>query len=269
MRILDLIEYNFDNITKANTKGIFIFCGIDEYDDEIFYTMEPNLISKMFYYNCGSKFITDIMIPYFEEYSGTIIFVNGEICIIYKYTDGHFEICNSFKSMICEKHKKGGQSSVRFGRIADNIREKFIITIIEHINKLGKKSNWIFGSKDIIDDVYERKNTISVELLNGGFIEFDKTTINDTQKWIQYIKNINTDDDIIEQIATSIDKGENNLNFELDMIDNIDVYEFIILCPNFPDIDKIEETNKIIKLKMSSKFYGKLKDFVCIGKLYY
>lgn len=223
----------------------------------------------MFYYNCGSKFVTDVMIPYFEEYSGTIIFVNGEMCIVYKYTNGRFEIWNSFQSMICSKHNKGGQSSVRFGRIADNIREKFIITIIENINKLSPKSNYIFGSKDIIDDVFERKPTITVELINGGYVEFDKTTINDTQKWIQYIKNKDNNDDILEKIVTLLDKGEDNLNFELDMIENIDEYEYVVLCPTFPNIDNIEATQKIIKLQQNSKFYGKLRNLVCIGKKYY
>jgi hypothetical protein len=67
------------------------------------------------------------------------------------------------KSGICLKVKyavniiKEDKSSARFGRIADNIRDKYIITIIENINKLSQKSNWIFGSKNIIDDIYEKK----------------------------------------------------------------------------------------------------------------
>ena len=258
-----------DNINNTNKKGLFIFVGIDEYEEEIFLMLEPNLISKIFYYNCGSKFTTDFMYQYFDDYNGTIIFVNGELCIIYKYVNGNFEIWNIFESRICSKHNKGGSSSARFGRIADNIRDKYIITIIENINKLSQKSNWIFGSKDIIDDIYEKKNNITVELNNGGFLEFDKKTITDTNKWIQYMKNDVLYDDLIEKTVSLIEKGSNLLNFELNMTDMIENYEYIILCPNHPEYDNFENTEKIIKLQKASKFYGKIKDFICVGKFYY
>lgn len=139
LRILNIIETNADAIIKENEKGLFIFCGINDCGQEIFYTIKPNLINKTFYYNCGSKFVVDFIFQYFDDYDGNIIFTNGEMCIIYKYANDNFQIWNSFKSMIYEKHKKGGQSSVRFGRIADNIREKYIITIIENINNTRHK----------------------------------------------------------------------------------------------------------------------------------
>lgn len=271
LRILGILESNQDIINNANKKGLFIFVGINNCENEIFLMLEPNLISKIFYYNCGNKFITDFMYDYFDDYEGTIIFANGELCIIYKYVNGKFEMWNIFESRICSKHNKGGSSSARFGRIADNIREKYTITIIENINKLSKKSNYIFGSKDIIDDIFERKNIITVELNNGGFVDFDKKTINDTNRWIQYMKNDILYDDIIEKTILLIDKGSNLLNFELNMTDkdNIENYEYIILCPNHPNYDNFENTEKIIKLQKASKFYGKIKNFVCIGKFYY
>lgn len=250
---------------------MFVFVGIDNYGSEIFTTIESVLSSQTFYYNCGKKFITDFIYEYLEDYDGKIIFVNGEYCVIYKFMNGHFEIFNIFESRICGKHNKGGQSSARFGRIADNIREKYIITIIENLNKLNKKSNWIFGSRDIIDDIFERKNNITIDLIDGGFLDFDKKTICDTKKWLKYIKD-NSDtssNDTIENIISLLDKGSNLLNFELDMIQNIDLYEYVILCPKHPDYDKYENTEKIIKLEQKNKFYSKIKDFICIGKYYY
>ncbi len=270
MRILGILESNIDFINQKNTNGLFIFVGIDIYGTKIFTTIESILSSQTFYYNCGKKFITDFIYEYLEDYDGKIIFVNGELCIIYKFMNGHFEILNMFESRICGKHNKGGSSSARFGRIADNIRDKYIITIIENINKLNNKSNWIFGSKDIIDDIFERKNNITIDLNDGGFLEFDKKTICDTKKWLKYIKdNIDLHDITIENIISLLDKGSNLLNFELDMIENIDLYEYIILCPKHPDYDKYENTDKIIKLELKSKFFYKMKDFVCIGKYYY
>lgn len=53
------------------------------------------------------------------------------------------------------------------------------------------------------------------------------------------------------------------------MIENQDNYEYIILCPNYQNYDIIEQTDKIIKIQKNNKYYGKLKDFVCVGKYYY
>jgi hypothetical protein len=58
-------------------------------------------------------------------------------------------------------------------------------------------------------------------------------------------------------------KGSNLLNFELNMTDMIKNYEYIILCPNHPEYDNFENTEKIIKLQKASKFYGQIKEFIC------
>ncbi len=245
-----MIESNIEKINLANTKGLFIFSGISEYDEEIFEVLEQQLVSKMFCYNCGAKFVTDIFDSYYDEYNGTIIFVNGEECIIYKFNGctGNFEIHNRFASRITNKHNKGGQSSVRFGRIADNIRDKYIITITEHINKLGKNGNWIFGSKDIINDVFDRKNEITVKLNDGGFLEFNKDTIKDTRKWVSYMKQEEFNDDIYQKTIEYFETCPDLLNFEMNMIDEIEKYEYIIVAPSHPLYDQLENNDKIIKL---------------------
>lgn len=266
-----MIESNIEKINLMNTNGLFIFSGITDLEEDIFEIIEPQLTNKMFYYNCGAKFITDIFESYYDDYNGTVIFIDGKECFIYKFNNsiGNFEIFNHFDSRITNKHNKGGQSSVRFGRIADNICDKYIITIIKNLNKLSKFNNWIFGSKDIIDDLFERKNEIIVKINNGSYLEFNKDTIKDVRKWISYMKQEEYYDDICKKILEYIDLNPDLLDFEIYMINCIEKYEYIILTPQHPFYDKIENSDKIIKLSQKSKFYGKLSIYLCIGKYYY
>jgi hypothetical protein len=269
LRVLGIIQTNLDYFQMNNNKGLFIFCGIDEFGEEILHVLEPQLQSNMFYYNCGSKFITDIFERYFDNYTGSIIFVDGEECIIYKFNGSEFEQTVRFDSRIGKKQKKGGQSAARFGRIADNERDKFVITVIEHINKLNKRTNWIFGSQDIIDDIFERKHQITVELCNGGYIQFDKDTILETDKWITYMKNTCQSDTECKRVIDLIEMGSMLLEFDQNCIlENLDSYEYILVTPQ-SQLYETELPVKIIKLSSSSKYYSKLKDFVIIGIKYF
>ena len=268
-RILEMISTNLEALHKNNKKGLFIFSGIADSGEEIFEVLEPSLQSKMFYYNCGNKFITDIFDSYYDEYNGSIIFASGDECIIYKFNAGVFEQHMRFDSRIGKKHSKGGQSALRFSRIADNEREKYIITLIELINKLSKQGNWIFGSQDIIDDIYQRKNQIVVNLNNGGFLNFDKTTINDTRRFIQYMKNEEVYDNLFAKTLELFETAPDLLEFNPQMLENIEQFEYVIISPEHPLYNALNLHPKVIKLEQSSKFYGKLKQFVCLGKYYF
>jgi hypothetical protein len=166
--------------------------------------------------------------------------------------------------MIPNHHNKGGQSSARFGRIADNIRNKYIITIVEKINKYlaDKSNNWIFGSNDIMDDVFSRNTEIRCKLNRGGHIEFDRKTIDNVQLWLQYLKQDNTNDNIMKDIVEYLDKGI-LITFDHTLYD---MCEYIITNGS---IEINDPDNKVYKLGPNSKFYGKLRDFNFIGKLYY
>lgn len=103
-----MIESKIDIINKMNTKRIFIFSSIDEYGTEQFYVLEPQLSSTMFYYNCGSKFITDIFDKYYDDYNGSIIFANGSECLIYKFNSmkGKFDTHKAFNSQFMGKTRQ-------------------------------------------------------------------------------------------------------------------------------------------------------------------
>ena len=266
-----MIESKVDIINKMNTKRLFIFSGIDEYGTEQFHLIEPHLANDMFYYNCGSKFVTDIFDKYYDNYNGSIIFVNGDECLIYKFdsSKGKFEVHKAFNSQLMGKTRQGGSSQGRYMRIVDNSRKSYISKLIENINQLNKIGNWIFGSKDITDDINERKNELRVNLGFGGYIEFDKTTILDTKRWIPHMKNATSNNAVLDQIVTCIETSPDLLNFGNKILDNIELYEYIVVTQTYPKYKQFKQTDKVIKLLPSDKHYSKLKDFGCIGKYYY
>lgn len=250
-----------------NKKGLFIFCGIDEYDEMIFDVIEPLIVCNMFYYNCGNKFITEICEKYFQIYSGYIVFISGEQCLIYNYSGEKFILDSSFESMIPNKHKKGGQSSVRFGRIADNIRQKYIITIIEHLNPIAINQCWLFGSIDVIDVVMLSIKNKNIK--KGFFVDFDKSTINNTNYWLSFLEQNDTNDDKMEIIIDCMSKNPELITFDSDY----DLCEIIIVNPlhvNFINLNLDQKKNdKIYKLSPKSRFFAQLKDFDIICKLYF
>ena len=246
-----------------------MFCGIDEYENEIFELLEPILCNNMFYYNCGSKFETEIFYKYFNNYNGIIIFSSGEHTIFYKYDSnyGKFQTICTLTPMIPNKHNKGGSSSGRFGRISDNVRHKYILVIIEKINLYcDNKNNWIFGSNDILDDVFTEKSQIKKQINRGHYIEFDKNTISNTLKWLYYLEQNNNNDNIYKSVIDCLNK-DNMICFDLQLYEQ---FEYIIINPELINLDNINDPDKKIHiLNKNSIYYAKLKDYPIIGKLYY
>lgn len=266
-----MISSRIDLLMQNNIKGRFIFAGISEYGEEIFTSLDPNLKSNLFYYNCGNKFITDRLDKYFCDYGGNIIFANGEECIIYGYSDdtGKFEKKIQFKSMIPKDHKKGGQSAKRFSGIHDCIYTKYIITIIENLNKLVGNNNWIFGSQDIINEVLNRKKEITINLSNGGYLNFNNDTISDTQKWISVLSNTSIDETKFQKISELIEIGDYTLEFDPSCTNYLDQFEFILITPQHSLYSEINLPAKVIRLPENSKYYKNLYHYSCVGKYYF
>lgn len=83
-----------------------------------------------------------------------IILVNGTECIIAKVNQNNsymdVRIINKVNINLVNKHNKGGQSSVRFGRIADNIRNKYVNIVSNKIVESYMINN---NTKCIVDKI--------------------------------------------------------------------------------------------------------------------
>lgn len=262
-RLLTKISENID--VKKYQNGLFIYVGIDEFDKEIFELIEPNAKCDIFYYNCSNKFDTDTIKNYLETHSGSIVFANGKECIIYEHKN-EFIKKKHINANLIKRHKKGGQSQVRFGRLAEESRTHYVSYIIDYLNQINTKNNWIFGSDEIVGMIMERKNEIYVPIKKGGFYDFDSTSINNTRHWLKYLTELddNINDKIYEQILYYLDTKPDFLDFDPKNANNMKW--FITKLPLTNELLKSESN---IKLISTSKHYSRLNIFDYIGVKYF
>lgn len=119
-------------------KRVFSNSDIKNFRNGLTFMFEPPKKLKMGLYKCDKKFHLDpILDMYDDENSIGVCLISGKDLFIYKSTiSGTHITCDLLKSIdirLTNKHNKGGQSSVRFGRIADIIRDKYVDIITETI----------------------------------------------------------------------------------------------------------------------------------------
>jgi hypothetical protein len=262
-RLLTKINENVD--IKKYSNGLFIYVGIDEFAIEIFELIEPNVICDIFYYNCGNKFNTDIIKKYLETHTGTIIFANGKECIIYEHKN-EFIKKKHINANLIKRHSKGGQSQVRFGRLAEESRTHYVSYVVEHLNKITTKNNWIFGSDEIVSMIMERKSEIYIPIKKGGFCDFDSNTINNTRHWLKYLTEVDDDlnDKIYKEIIYYLDTKPEYLDFEPK---NANLMKWFIT--KLPLTKELLESESNIKLISTSKYFSRLNIFDYIGVKYF
>jgi hypothetical protein len=257
-RILTKIQVGVD--VKKYSKGLFIFAGIDEYEEEIFELVEPIIKCDHFKYTCSNKFDIFSIKDYLSEYSGTIIFANGKECLIYEYKNDFIKKKHINANLI-KRHGKGGQSQVRFSRLAEESRTHYVSYIIDHLNEIKTKKNYIFGSDEIVGMILQN-NSLYVPIKNGGFYQFDNTSILNTKHWLKYLTEEDMDqyEKIYEKIVYYLDTKPEMLDFDPA---NASTMKWFISSKILST--QLEKSSSNIKLFTSSKYYGRLRIFDYIG----
>ena len=211
-RLLRMIQEYFIRV-EIPENGVIVYAGVNEYNKEVFQTFVPKIKLNVFYYNCGKTFVIDRFTNLFNDVSGNIIFANGDNCFIYEFKSTFVKIKNINANLI-KRHSKGGQSALRFSRLAEESRHSYVIYVIDYINKLCDSGNcWIFGSGEIVKMILER-GELQVNLKNGGFLDFNSDTINNTNKWLVYLKNEDVDNTVLEEIVLYLDTNPDMLDFD-------------------------------------------------------
>lgn len=244
--------------------GLIVYCGIDEYEQELVKIVVPKIQLDIFYYHCGNKFITDIAEKYTNEYKGNIVFADGNKCIIYEFKNGKFIVRKQFDALLQKRQKKGGQSSVRIARLAEETRHMYVVKVVDNLNLLDRDCKTIlFGSNEITGMIMEMK-TLLCPITYGGFLEFDSNTIKNAQKWIDCLNpeyEDNLYDDKYKFIIECLDIPEK--------IDMLDFSPQNASTMNYCLTNHLELENGIPFPKNTSKYYNRLKIFEYIGVKYY
>lgn len=243
--------------------GLFIFAGTDIYNTEIFEIIKPKSKCNKFSYKCLNKFLVDDVYEFLKVYNGSITFVDGNTFYIYIYGSQGFELIKSKKVDIGTRHNKGGQSQHRHERNYDIIKDLYLNTVTEETMKLNTDNNWIFGSQDIVNKIVSKNQ----KLQNGGFVEFDKYTINDTQKWLSYLKDdhkiIQQEDLKLAQILLLLQTDPDRLDFDPS---NKDTVEWYMTTEMNTDQNN---TLRTIYLNPRHKYYQQLFQLPYIGIKYH
>lgn len=241
-------------------KGVFIFAGVDEYDEYIFKFLEPEIELNTFMYDCSNKFDIYNIDKYMKKHDGSIIFVNGNECLIYLWTNGNFHKMRHIDANLVKRHKKGGQSQLRFSRHAEESRAYYVSHVIDQINVIKTKNNFIFGSDEIRKMIIERKKDIFVCINDGGFYDFNNTSICDKNYWLKYIDVQENYEKYYEKIVSLLDIDPDGLDFDVENRENMEYYIYM---------HNKTKSQKQIPLELNSSYYEKLAPFQYIGVKYF
>lgn len=240
--------------------GMFIFSGTDIYDEEYFKIFIPKIKCSKFMYRCCNKFLTDGLDEYLKEITGSIIFVNLQNLFVYNHTETGFKMIERKSVDIGNRHNKGGQSQKRHERNFDIIKDNYMTIVSDKIKSLNTDKKWIFGSTDIVNIlVNECEGSF-----NGGFLEFDKNTIKNIDKWTGYLKldykQFNKNEKILENVIEYIKINIDILDFDPNNKENMRYY----ITKNIQD-----KSMNAIYLSVNSKYYEQLFEYEYIGIKFY
>ena len=168
-----------------------------------------------------------------------------------------------------KRHNKGGFSANRFARIAEESRHLYVVRICDRLRELDTLNNWIFGSDEIVQMVLKQT---PIKLNNGGFLEFNSSTISNRKYWLEFLTLKENYEpkykEIIEYLATNPDildfdpKNKNSMKYFISVEKKTQ--------SNFQEIgDKLKNNKNQIPLDISSKYYSQLFIFEYIGVKYY
>ncbi len=265
LSVLTKISENY----VPSSLGVFIFAGIDEYGDFIYKTINPVIRCDIFVYNCSNRFDTSFVSKYMLEIDGSIIFASGDETLIYSFdaSVGTFKKIKQINGNLVKRHKKGGQSALRFSRLAEESRQTYTTHVIDYINTLENQNIWIFGSQEIVQMILEKKSS-KKSITNGGHIEFNSDTIKDTKRWIGLLSNKSNLDlfgDKYEQIANLLVTNPDGLDFDPTNKDQMEW--FVELGSN--NTSNLINPKQIPWPEKNSEYWARFNGFEYIGVKYF
>ena len=269
-RLLTILDKKFSliNLNVNYQLGIFCYVGINEFGEEIIEFIEPDIKLDLFYYSCSNKFETDLLSKYIgNNFSGTIIFANGNECLGYQFTSGDFKKIFGINGNLVKRHNKGGYSANRFARIAEESRHLYVVRICDRLRILNTEINWIFGSDEIINMITKQS---PIKLNHGGFLDFNSSTISNKKYWIEFLRKKENYDNKYIEILEYLETNPDMLDFDPK---NKKLMQYFISNSKTNKIsnldNKKEKESNQIPLDITSKYYSQLDIFEFIGVKYY
>lgn len=262
-RLLKILTVHFKQ-SSIPPNGMVCFVGIDSYDSEFIEFIEPQTIVPQFIYDCGPKFADDAIklafsTPKSDKY---LVVVTGNETRIYSYSD-NFKAITTIAGLLIKRQKKGGQSSVRFSRLAEESRRTYATKVVDKINLLCKPPVYICGSKEMRDEIINHSLLLPLVCLSQfddigpNFVNLNKKELVDCITSGRPL----SDDIKIATIIELIQKNPDLLVFG----DEIIPTECEFIATTNPAL----KTDKHIFIERFSPFYEHIYKFETIGKRYW
>ena len=270
-----MFNSNLKRIGSIPDNGVIYCFGIDEHDIEIFEgIVPPNPVDK-FYYKCDRYFHLEQYDKLFEQKPmGYVIFIDGNECIIYQF-NGIWTRLKYFDALLVKRQRKGGQSSVRFSRLAEESRMHYITHIVDEVNAFitdTKSINYVFGGEELKNMFLSNSDLKPKFKTESLYHTFNRDTIYEPY-FLTIMNKVNNDDinKITQQIVTFIDTEPDFLLFSLDEIMiNIQQIEFVLIVSHsMRQVAELIPNKTCHLLNIENPLFGRFKGFDIIGKLYY
>lgn len=272
IRVLMMISGLFKTIDQKSLgdNGILVFVGIDKSGQELKHILQPpNPISE-FYYKCTKHFETERFEElFYVKPMGNVVFISGNECIIYQF-NGQWKKIKTMNANLIKRQKKGGQSSVRFSRLAEESRVHYITHVVDWINQLvlPNQNNYVFGSRELKDMLLENPELKIKFKTDDIYHVFNEYTIQESYFKNLMVNPVFSENKKVDNIIELLNRDPDYLLFTLDEInENINGVEYIINIRNNKEIAS-RYGDKSINLPLNHQHYGVLQNYVVIGKLY-
>jgi len=269
IKILTLISSQLKMMTTEmiGDNGVLILYGIDRTCNEVKEIISPPNPITEFYYQCTRRFEVERFETLFTtKPDGHVILICGTECLIYQY-NGLWKKIKTITANLTKRQKNGGQSALRFSRLAEESRTQYITRIVDWINQLIviDHNNYVFGSREL-KEMLLVSPTLKVPLkTDDRYHTFSQRTINE-----EYFRLLMSDSEFkdnkkVEQIIELLARDSDYLLFSRDeVINNLSNVEYIVSLSKEQFEDK-----QVIILPIGHPKYGQLKNYPIIGKLYH
>jgi hypothetical protein len=268
-----MFNSNLKKINSLHDNGVIYCFGIDEYNNEIFEGINPPNPVDKFYYKCDRYFHLEQYDKSFEQQPmGYVVFIDGNECIIYQY-NGIWTRLKYFDALLVKRQRKGGQSSLRFSRLAEESRMHYITYIVDNVNMIitdPKSINYVFGGEELKNMFLSDTRLKSKFKSESTYHTFDRDTINEPY-FIMLMNKINNDDinKITQEIIKYRDTEPDFLLFSMDEImNNFPNVEYILVMSD-EMVQLIPKEKRCYVLNIDNQLYSQFKGYEVIAKLYY
>lgn len=149
------------NYNNAPANGIAVFCGectINDKVKKINKVFEPPEPLNRSFYMCDSRFHTEDLSYLIEDKeSYGYIILDGSGVLFATVKGSNKTVISSFAVDLPKKHNKGGQSSVRFGRLRDEAIHNYITKVSENANRAFLNENAVTVNSIILAGMGSKK----------------------------------------------------------------------------------------------------------------